>query len=389
VTIVPEADGVHKSLRDWPYRKVFLTGATGLIGGQILHDMLQLPQIDEISCLVRPSSGQSGIDRLAKRLRKAGIKKEKLDQALKRVRTVEGEITEKLWQIPPKELDRLRDLTELFVHCAASTSFVDEGSCESINVNGTKYMLDVVEGTRSLQRLVHFSTATLCGYLPNRIVTEDESPNPKHKHVVAYTRTKAEGERILWQAADLLPLLVLRPSITMAQGSQDPKQARLFLWSAAVMVQLPFVPVKAGSLIDIVTLDFVVQSTMRLIARGDRLTHKCYHLTAGKEAAVSAGEIRDAACAAAEVEGPEFINPDDWDETYEQTIEEQGLRSMYEALLYLPFINLNLIYDKTRLVQELGDDLPHLPKFTEYIGRMLHTMAPDKISLDNLQAFGL
>ena len=43
---------MHKSLRHWPYRKVFLTGGTGLIGGQILREMLELDTVEEVSCLV-------------------------------------------------------------------------------------------------------------------------------------------------------------------------------------------------------------------------------------------------------------------------------------------------------------------------------------------------
>ena len=30
---------LHASLRGWPYHKVFLTGATGLIGGRVLEDL--------------------------------------------------------------------------------------------------------------------------------------------------------------------------------------------------------------------------------------------------------------------------------------------------------------------------------------------------------------
>ena len=382
-------DSRPTTLADWPYRKVFLTGATGLIGGQILHELLEIPQIETVTCLVRPAKGKDGLKRLSQRLKKVGLRDKKLKNAMSRVRAAEGEIAEKLWGMTDADLVQLRNQTDLLIHCAASTSFVDVASCEAANVAGTKNMLDVVDGAKDLKRLVHFSTATLCGYLPNRVITEDESPSPKHKHVVAYTRTKAEAERMLWAQADKLPLLVLRPSIVMANESDDPKYARLFLWSLLVMAQLPFVPVKRDSKIDIVTLDFVVKSTMRLIARGDNLAHNCYHLTAGADASVTAGDVCDICCKAARVEGPELIPPDKWREKHEQTIEDQGLSSLYEALMYLPFINLNLVYDKSRLITELGEDLPELVPATSYLPRMLHIVNPDLVTLEGLKALGM
>ncbi len=380
---------MHESLKSWPYRKVFLTGGTGLIGGQILREMLELDAVEEVSCLVRASNGQRGSERLSARLEKAGLSGTELQKAMARVKPIEGEITQKLWNINPDELRRLRNETELLIHCAASTSFVDVVSCEAMNVEGIKHLLEVIQGSQKLKRLVHFSTATLCGYKPNTLAKEQDSPSPKDKHLVAYTRTKAQAEQILWEKRPKLPLLVVRPSITMAQGSEDPKQARLFLWSLYAMGKLPFVPVKSESLIDIVTLDFVVKSTLRLIAKGENLAHDCYHLTAGQMASVSAGQVKDAIkLVTKEKTAPQFIPPEQWNSSHEQALEEQGLSTLYESLLYLPFINLNLIYDNSRLLDELGDDLPHLPKFTQYVGQMLRVISPERMHPDEMQGFG-
>ena len=378
----------NESRSGWPYRKVFLTGATGLIGGQILRDLLEFSQIEEISCLVRPAGQQSCLERVKLRLEKAGLQGKKLEKSLSRVRTVEGEITQPLWDINSEELTRLRKQTDLFIHCAASTSFVDVASCEAMNVNGVRNMLEVVDGCENLKKLVHFSTATLCGYKPDSVVKEEESPSDKHKHVVAYTRSKAQAEKILWANKSKLPLLVLRPSITMARGTNDPKQARLFLWSLWAIDQLPFVPVRADSHIDIVSLDFVVNSTMLLIAKGDDLAHDCYNLSAGEKYSATAGQINDAILPVAKDGGTEFIPPEQWTDSHEQVIEEQGLGTLYQSLLYLPFINMNMIYDNTRLIEELGEDFPHLPKFNEYVAEMMHVIKPDKIILEGLDGFG-
>ena len=382
---------VHKSLKKWPHHKVFLTGATGLIGGQVLHDLLELPQVEEVVCLVRQSEGRSGLERLIQRLKRSGPRGKQLDEMMGRIRAVEGSVTEKLWGMNEADLRWVRKHTELFVNCAASTSFVDAQSCEAINVNGTRHMLDVIRGFENLERLVHFSTATVCGYVRNTVVKEEDSLTNGGPHVVAYTKTKAESERILWAVADQLPLLVLRPSITLARGTRDRKMAKLFLWSMIAMSRLPYVPVMLDALTDVVTLDFVVKCTMRLIAKGDKLKWDLYHLTSGPDRAVSGHEAYAIMCAkSTKSELPEVVDPEDWDETHEKAITEQGLTGLYEALdLYLPYLNLNVVYDNTRLVQELGEDLPELPKFTEYVNEMLATIDPDLIAMGTKELFGV
>lgn len=381
---------VHKSLKGWPYHKVFLTGATGLIGGRVLGELIQLPQVEEVVCLARSSNGHAGTERLARRLKRDGLKGEELEAAMSRVRGVEGNITSELWGLDEEALTWIRSEADLFIHCAASTNFTDIESCEAINVEGTRQLLEIVRGATALKRLVHFSTATVAGHCPNAVLKEEESLECGASHMFAYTRTKAEAERILREAADEIPLLIVRPSITMARGTRDRKQARLFLWGFIAMSQLPFVPLRRESLIDFVTLDFVVQSTMRLIARGDKLKHDCYHLTAGKMAAISAGELYDVACAkSTREELPVVVPPENWDESHSQAITEQGLKTLSEAVhLYMPFANLNLIYDNSRLIEELADDLPELPKFTEYMNEMIATIDPELVTTSLGRAFG-
>ncbi|GAG13103.1 unnamed protein product, partial [marine sediment metagenome] len=86
---------------------------------------------------------------------------------------------------------------------------------------------------------------------------------------------------------------------------------------------------------------------------------------------------------------PQLIPPEQWNESHEEVLAEQGLSTLYQSLLYLPFINLNLIYDNSRLVSELGDDLPHLPKFTDYVGEMLRVITPERLASEKVEGFGL
>ena len=109
-------DTLHPSLREWSHRKVFLTGATGLIGGQVLYELLRLPQVEEVVCLARPTNGHTGIERLAKRLKKCGVRGEQLDRSMSRVRCAEGSLTNPNWGLSQNEPQHLRHGVLFVVH---------------------------------------------------------------------------------------------------------------------------------------------------------------------------------------------------------------------------------------------------------------------------------
>ena len=45
--------------------------------------------------------------------------------------------------------------------------------------------------------------------------------------------------------------------------------------------------------------------------------------------------------------------------------------------VYVPFMEMNCVYDNTRLKEELGTDLPNLPKFTDYMNEMFAMIDPN------------
>ena len=372
---------LHPSLHGWPYHTVFLTGATGLVGGQLLHDLLLLPQVDEVVCLVRPAHGLTGQERLAQKLKRAGIKGKRFDEAILRVRAVEGSVDVPLWGLSDRDLRWIRSECDLFIHCAASISFSDAVANEAINVNGTRNMIDVLRGAKGIKLFVPFSTATLCGWAPNEVVKEEESLDRTH-HIIAYTITKSKAEKMLRAAAaELPPMFFVRPCGVMAYGSRDRKQAKLFLWAMIAIAQLPFVRLRWDSLLDIVTVDFVVKCTLRLIAKFPNLKYDCYHLTGSVEKSATCGEICEVACAkSTRATLPKAIPPEEWTPEHEKALADQGFAAIWQSLqVYLPFMEMNCVYDNTRLKEELGADLPYLPKFTDYMNEMVAMIDPNLV----------
>jgi len=337
--------------------------------------------VDEVVCLVRPAKGLTGQERLAQKLKRAGVKGKRFDEAISRVRAAEGSVDIPLWGLSESDLRWIRSECQLFIHCAASISFSDGVTNEAINVNGTRNMIDVVRGATGIKLMVPFSTATLCGWAPNEVVKEEESLERTH-HIIAYTITKSKAEKMLRAAAaELPPMFFVRPCGVMAYGSRDRKQAKLFLWSLIAISQLPFVRLRRDSLMDIVTVDFVVKCTLRLIAKFPNLKHDCYHLTGSVEKSATCGEIFDVACAkSARATLPKVIPPEEWTAEHEKSLADQGFAAIWESLqVYLPFMEMNCVYDNTRLKEELGADLPYLPKFTDYMNEMVAMIDPNLV----------
>jgi thioester reductase-like protein len=52
---------------------VFLTGGTGFLGAYILADLLSMPSVYQIGCLVRADNALAGLERLKAALVKYGL----------------------------------------------------------------------------------------------------------------------------------------------------------------------------------------------------------------------------------------------------------------------------------------------------------------------------
>jgi thioester reductase-like protein len=143
-------------------RTVFLTGATGVLGGRILTDLLQSTAA-RIYCLARGRDAADCRQRVRSLLRVYDPEATLESQFLSRVVVLGGDVTQERLGLGAELFAELQGQTDLTIHAAANTSLLGKYKrLEPINVHGTARVIEFCLGTQS-KSLSFVSTYTVMG----------------------------------------------------------------------------------------------------------------------------------------------------------------------------------------------------------------------------------
>jgi len=175
-------------------RRVFLTGATGLIGGSLAR--LLAARGDQLVCLVRDTARGRALEKLGAEI-------------------VQGDINDDI------ALRRGFDGAELAYHVAGlyDTGVVDEGALERVNVDGTRAFLQFAAHAR-VPRAVYVSTAVALGPTDSDAAEDNvwQGPFPS-----VYHRTKTHAHRLAAEAQVRgLPLVNVCPTFVIGPDDSGP-----------------------------------------------------------------------------------------------------------------------------------------------------------------------
>ncbi len=198
---------------------VFLTGATGFLGGHLLHEL------QAAGCTVHALSRRNESDDY---LRSLGANP---------VRAVLSDVS---------SLKKAMQGCQAVFHAAADTSMwrPEAAAQAATNVQGTCNLLRAAEST-GIQAFVHTSSVSAYSHLVTDTMTES-TPQRGGESWINYERTKYLAEQAVRQSK--LPWVVLNPSHILGPGDRHN-------WARLIMLidqeKLPGIPPGVGSFADV------------------------------------------------------------------------------------------------------------------------------------------
>ena len=332
---------------------VFLTGATGLLGMEVLARVLE-SRDREVLALVR-ADDDAGAER-------------RLDDVLAtlwddpapyrdRVSAVRGELTQPGLGLGDRS-DEVADRTHAVLHCAASISFdLPLPEARAINVDGTSRVLDFAlkaQERGGLERFVHVSTAYVSGRHEGAFRERQLDTGQSFRNT--YEQTKADAEQIVAIARELGPAIA-RPSIVMGESDTGWTPAfNVLYWpmqaySRGLFKELPALP---SGRVDIVPVDYVADALVHLL---DRREAGVFNLVAGRNAAT----VDELTTLASEYFGkpvPPFVDPVDPDSDDHDSV-------------YVPYFDMRVVFDDARARSVLVPAGIEAPPLREYFPKLM------------------
>lgn len=336
---------------------LLLTGATGMVGREILARAAEDARFDRILCVVRPP-----LDRFAAILADQGI------GHAAHVTALAGDVTEPALGVPPGEV---ADVSHV-IHCAATVAFdhpLDEA--RRINVGGTRNVLDVCRRLPRLERLDAVSTCYVAGRRGELVKEPDLSC--AHGFNNSYEQTKYESEVELRVAMKELPIAVHRPSIVVGDSRTGKTGSfKVLYWPLKVIARgwLPVVPYDPDGQLDIVPVDYVTAAILAL-SRDKATLGRTYHLAAGPGRDTTLGALAGHLASRFGRRLPMRVRPAWWQRVVRPALMLMPApalrRTLQTGLVYRPYLQMRVRFDTSETDARLQPHGLCCPRVVDYI----------------------
>jgi len=345
---------------------VFLTGATGFLGMELLARYLE--QTDRrIYALVRGADDQEAYRRIQHTLLELfGPVHGYAD----RVVALRGDLTQIGMGIAPS-IDRLAERVTEIAHCAAAVSFEQPlEQARLINVDGTRRVLEFAERCQArgrLRRMSYISTAYVAGEHVGCFSEDDLDHGQRFRN--SYEQSKFEAERLVRDAG--LPTMILRPSIVVGDRNSGWTSAfNVLYWPLRAFARglYPAVPAVRTSPVDVVSIDYVADAIYSLCQTAEA-AGQTYHLTAGSQAS-SVGELVDLASRYFKRPPPQVLSATEFAE-YAKTMTGVQRSALGQSAAYFPYFAVDTEFDNAAARAQLEPAGISVAPLASYLNRLL------------------
>jgi thioester reductase-like protein len=349
---------------------ILITGATGMVGREVLARLAAAARYERVLCLVRPGKTESAQARLDQVLREVGAEPDPT-----RVIAIAGDVVQPELNLTREDRATLADV-ERVIHCAASVSFaLPLEESRLINVIGTERMLALARTLPRLERFDAVSTAYVAGGREDR-VHEAELEHAQGFHN-SYEQSKYEAEQLLRRAMADLPIAVHRPSIVVGDSRTGKTGAwKVLYWPLKVIARglLPVIPYDPQCRLDIVPVDFVADAILAL-ADDPATLGGTYHLAAGRARDCTMEHFMHAVFAKLGQRPPLRVRPSLWREVVRPALKlvpsAKLRRTLETGLAYRPYLELRLRFDTTQADARLAMAEVRCPPVLDYIDTII------------------
>jgi len=341
---------------------IFLTGATGLVGANLMRRVLTSSDDTKLILLVRGCSNRHVVMRIEETLRLLSPKLD-MNRTRKRITVLRGDITDPCLGLTPTQFRRTAELITHIVHAAATVRFDLPLECaRSLNCAGTRNVLalgKLAQERGRIQRLAYISTAYVCGKREGTISESELDCGQSFANT--YEQTKFESEQIIRNWMHVLPIAVFRPSIIVGDSRSGMTPNFNGLYGPLRLIHRGVLKVITGfshTPLDVVPVDFVANAIYEIFLRRNEGEGRTFHLTGGKKNVITAGDLADFAVGFFRAESPQttiprvrFCPAEDWNPSINGGCVAQ--RFCRGLNIFAPYLSLARSFDSANTVEAL------------------------------------